>query len=240
MAPAVRGAIAQVALPPPGAAHGRHRVRCGVRRPADRRLDRRDHNARSPIEAVALGRPYQQVSFRTRDGLQLPCGYVPSRKRAAVIAFPGRTGPVGQAQMLVCHGCGVLMFDPRGASESHGDYNAYGWHGERDLDAAIKFLLIRNGADAARIGGIGCPSAASSCSRPPRTSRCCAPWSPKARRALDPRAPRRGHPPSDQLSSRPPQPQSSPVACRPRRSPISSAESRPGGVLHLRPATAAR
>ena len=113
------------------------------------------HKARSPIEAVDLGRPYQQVSFRTSDGLRLRGWYVPSRNRVAVIAFPGRTGPVGQARMLVRHGYGVLMFDPRGASESQGDYNAYGWNGERDLDAAIKFLLTRNDVDPARIGGIG-------------------------------------------------------------------------------------
>ena len=113
------------------------------------------HRARSPVEAVDLGRPYQRVSFRTSDGLRLVGWYVPSRTRAAVIAFPGRAGPVGQARMLVRHGYGVLMFDPRGAGESQGDYNAYGWNGERDLDAAIRFLASREDVDLTRIGGIG-------------------------------------------------------------------------------------
>lgn len=113
------------------------------------------HTVRSPITPVDLGRPYQHVSFRTNDGLRLVGWYVPSLNRAAVIAFPGRTGPVGQARMLARHGYGVLMFDPRGAGESQGDYNAYGWKGERDLDAAIRFLAIREDVDLTRIGGIG-------------------------------------------------------------------------------------
>ena len=113
------------------------------------------HRARSPITRVDLGRPYQQVSFRTSDGLRLVGWYVPSLNRAAVIAFPGRAGPVGQARMLARRGYGVLMFDPRGAGESQGDYNAYGWNGERDLDAAIRFLASREDVDLTRIGGIG-------------------------------------------------------------------------------------
>ena len=95
------------------------------------------------------------MSFRTSDGLRLVGWYVPSLNRAAVIAFPGRAGPVGQARMLARRGYGVLMFDPRGAGESQGDYNAYGWNGERDLDAAIRFLASREDVDLTRIGGIG-------------------------------------------------------------------------------------
>lgn len=113
------------------------------------------HKARSPVVAADLGRPYQQVTFRTADGLRLAGWYVPSRNRAAVIVFPGRSGPVRQARMLARRGYGVLLFDRRGEGESDGDLNLFGWNGEPDLRAAIAFLRRRPDVDAARIGGLG-------------------------------------------------------------------------------------
>jgi hypothetical protein len=113
------------------------------------------HKARSPVRAANLGRPYGRVSFRTSDGLLLRGWYVPSRNRAAVIAFPGRAGPVPHARMLARHGYGVLLFDRRGEGESEGDYNARGWNGERDLTAALDFLRRRPDVDQRRIGGLG-------------------------------------------------------------------------------------
>jgi hypothetical protein len=69
------------------------------------------HVTRAVVPAAKLGAPYQQVSFTTSDGLTLHGWYVPSRNRAAVIAFPGRAGPQKHARMLVRHGYGVLLFD---------------------------------------------------------------------------------------------------------------------------------
>jgi fermentation-respiration switch protein FrsA (DUF1100 family) len=113
------------------------------------------HKARAPVTAADLGRPYERVGFTTRDGLRLEGWYVPSRNRAAVIAFPGRSGPVRHARMLARHGYGVLLFDRRGEGASQGDYNAYGWGGEPDLRAALAFLGRRRDVDPRRIGGIG-------------------------------------------------------------------------------------
>src|SRR5215212_6923608 len=67
------------------------------------------HPARSPVTAADLGRPYERVQLRTSDGLSLAAWYVPSRSRAAVIAFPGRTGPVRHARLLARAGYGVLL-----------------------------------------------------------------------------------------------------------------------------------
>src|SRR4051812_33848469 len=113
------------------------------------------HTARAVVPANELGVAYENVSFRTSDGLRLEGWYVPSRNGAAVISFPGRNGPQRQARMLARHGYGVLLFDRRGEGRSEGAPNAWGWGGERDIEAAVAFLRHRHDVDAARIGGIG-------------------------------------------------------------------------------------
>jgi hypothetical protein len=114
-----------------------------------------NHKARAPVANVDLGRPYVDVSLTTSDGLRLAGWYVPSRNGAAVIAFPGRKGPVRQARMLVRRGYGVLLLDRRGEGESPGDFNARGWGGEPDLRAAVAYLRGRPDVHGGRIGGLG-------------------------------------------------------------------------------------
>src|SRR5262249_57877238 len=101
-----------------------------------------------------LGVPYEDVEFRTSDGLLLEGWYVRSRNGAAVISFPGRSGTQARAKLLARHGYGVLLFDRRGEGMSQGDPNAFGWHGARDVDAAIAYLRHRPDVDSQRIGGI--------------------------------------------------------------------------------------
>ncbi len=113
------------------------------------------HVARGFVPEAELGATYEEVSFKTSDGLELEGWYIPSRNGAAVIAFPGRKGPQRPARMLARHGYGVLLFDRRGEGESEGDPNTFGWRGERDLDAAVAFLEQRADVDPGRIGGIG-------------------------------------------------------------------------------------
>ena len=113
------------------------------------------HTARGFVPAADLGAAHVDVSFTTGDGLELRGWYIPSRNRAAVIAFPGRSGPQRPARLLARHGYGVLLFDRRGEGESEGDPNAFGWQGDRDLEAAVAFLQRRPDVDPERIGGIG-------------------------------------------------------------------------------------
>ena len=113
------------------------------------------HTGRAVVPAPHLGAPHEDVAFTTSDGLELRGWYVPSRNGAAVIAFPGRSGPQPQARMLIRHGYGVLLFDRRGEGESEGDPNSWGWGGDRDLHAAIAFLQDRPDVEPGRIGGIG-------------------------------------------------------------------------------------
>jgi fermentation-respiration switch protein FrsA (DUF1100 family) len=113
------------------------------------------HVARGFVPTPELGAPYEEVSFTTSDGLELEGWYIPSTNRAAVIAFPGRSGSQRPARMLASHGYGVLLFDRRGEGESEGDPNIFGWKGERDVRAAVAFLQSRPDVDPDRIGAIG-------------------------------------------------------------------------------------
>ena len=118
------------------------------------------HTARAEVPRADLGTAYEKVEFTTSDGLLLKGWYIPSKNRAAVIAFPGRSGPQKQARMLARHGYGVLLFDRRGEGASEGDPNVFGWGGERDLLAAAAYLRSRRTSTARGSGPSACRSAA--------------------------------------------------------------------------------
>ena len=113
------------------------------------------HRPRADVAPADLGRPYEQLTIRTSDGLDLAALYVPSLNGAAVISYPTRWGKVAQARMLVRHGYGVLLLDARGYDGSEGDPNIFGWAGPRDIDAAVAWLQERPDVKGGRVGGIG-------------------------------------------------------------------------------------
>ena len=113
------------------------------------------HRPRADVGPADLGRPYEEVTLRTSDGLDLAAWYVPSRNGAAVISYPTRQGKLPQARMLVRHGYGVLLLDARGYDGSEGDPNTFGWAGAEDIDAAVAWLHRRPDVRDGRIGGIG-------------------------------------------------------------------------------------
>jgi uncharacterized protein len=113
------------------------------------------HVARAEVPTANLGAPYENVEFETSDGLTLKGWYIESRNGAAVISFPGRASSQKRAKILADHGYGVLLFDRRGEGESEGDPNLFGWQGERDVHAAVKYLQGRPDVDPVRIGAIG-------------------------------------------------------------------------------------
>jgi uncharacterized protein len=113
------------------------------------------HVARAEVPTADLGAPYENVAFTTSDGLTLKGWYIESKNGAAVISFPGRASSQKRAKMLANHGYGVVVFDRRGEGESEGDPNLFGWQGERDVHAAVRFLQTRPDVDPERIGGIG-------------------------------------------------------------------------------------
>lgn len=109
---------------------------------------------RDAVVQADLGRPHEDVTLITRDGVELSAWYVPPLNRAAVITFP-RAWTVKQARMLVDNGYGVLMVDPRGYGDSEGDPNAYGWGSTADIDAAATWLRDQDDVGRRRIGGLG-------------------------------------------------------------------------------------
>jgi dienelactone hydrolase len=96
--------------------------------------------------------PYENVTVTTSDSLKLTASYVPSKNRAAVILFPGATRS-DEARMLIRHGYGVLLLNPRGQGTSEGD--TVRWAGDRDLIAGAEYLKTRPDVDDNRIGGFG-------------------------------------------------------------------------------------
>jgi hypothetical protein len=109
------------------------------------------HTGRGVVEPD-LRVPYEQVTVTTSDSLDLTGSYVPSKNRAAVILFPGATRSA-EARMLIRHGYGVLLLNPRGQGTSEGD--TVRWAGDRDLIAGAQYLKARPDVDDDRIGGYG-------------------------------------------------------------------------------------
>ena len=109
------------------------------------------HTGRGVVEPD-LRVPYEQITVTTSDSIQLTGSYVPSKNRAAVILFPGATRSA-EARMLIRHGYGVLLLNPRGQGTSEGD--TVRWAGDRDLIAGAEYLKTRPDVDDRRIGGFG-------------------------------------------------------------------------------------
>ena len=115
------------------------------------------HLFRTPVGAPPDG--FDAVSFASRDGLELSGWYRASANGAAVVlvytAGGDRLGSVQHARLLARHGYGVLLYDARGAGESEGSPNGYGWDWEHDLRGALDFLETRPDVAPGRLGAFG-------------------------------------------------------------------------------------
>jgi pimeloyl-ACP methyl ester carboxylesterase len=98
---------------------------------------------------------YETVRFTASDGVDLEGWYRPSRNGASLLMISGgggnRRSTLRHAEMLVRHGYGVLVYDPRGSGNSEGTINSYGWGWEKDAAAALDFLATRSD----RVGVLG-------------------------------------------------------------------------------------
>jgi dienelactone hydrolase len=105
------------------------------------------------------GLTYQNVAFRTADGIRLSAWYVPARNGAAVVLLAGsgstRTAVLPQAAVLARHGYGALLLDGRGHGLSGGHAMDFGWWGNRDTTAAVSFLARQPGVHVGKIAVLG-------------------------------------------------------------------------------------
>ncbi len=103
--------------------------------------------------------PFDEVEFKSRDGIELNGWYIPSKNRAAVILVhslgSSRLQMRNYAHALVNKGYGVLLFDLRGHARSGGTVSSFGWVEHLDLFGAYDLLKQKEEIDPARIGVIG-------------------------------------------------------------------------------------
>lgn len=106
-----------------------------------------------------LGLGFESVTLRTSDGVDLAAWWVPGDDEAAVVLLHGagstRTSVLDHAGVLADDGYGVLLLDARGHGGSEGRGMAFGWYGERDVAAALDFLVAQPGVAPERIGLVG-------------------------------------------------------------------------------------
>jgi len=122
--------------------------------------------ARQPLDppAASVAATYEEVSFRSTDGLLLRGWWfpVPSADRAVVVVH-GRAAnrikssfnPQRIAQFLLANRYSVLLFDLRAHGESEGVRYSLGQYETRDVIAAIDFAQGKAGIDRRRVAIIG-------------------------------------------------------------------------------------
>ncbi len=103
------------------------------------------------------------AAFETADGVTFRAWYTPPTDTEAagpvIVVLPGSGGDKGSTlphtRVLFDHGYGTLALDSRGAGDSGGVGNAWGWRGAQDVADAVDWLRARPEVDASRIGILG-------------------------------------------------------------------------------------
>jgi fermentation-respiration switch protein FrsA (DUF1100 family) len=100
------------------------------------------------------GMAYEDITFKTDDGLTLNGWFVPSEDAGNVLLFfHGNGGNISHrlGSIRLFHGLGlsVLIFDYRGYGQSEGKPEEQGMY--RDAEAAWRYLVEGRGIDPARI-----------------------------------------------------------------------------------------
>jgi pimeloyl-ACP methyl ester carboxylesterase len=110
----------------------------------------------SPDQAGLNG---EQVTFQSRDGLNLTGWFIPGQENANVILIHGLGGRgmhmIYHATALSAYGYGVLMFDLRAHGSSEGDTCTWGWLEMEDVLGAVDYLRSRPDTHRAPLGVLG-------------------------------------------------------------------------------------
>ena len=100
---------------------------------------------------------YENVTFKTSDGLKLKGWFIPSNKSNDTIivmhGYPTNKADVLPFSMFLLKKFNVFLFDFRSFGESEGSYTTAGYKEVNDLDAAVSYLKSRKDTD--NIGALG-------------------------------------------------------------------------------------
>ena len=117
----------------------------------------RGHPLGSGRTPATVGLSYQDVRISSFDGTRLAGWWVASHNGAAVIVLTGsgstRDDVLAHAALVARAGYGALLLDFRGHGDSGGRIMDLGWGAERDVHAAVSWVLARPGVS--RVGVLG-------------------------------------------------------------------------------------
>ncbi|MBI4132611.1 MAG: alpha/beta fold hydrolase [Candidatus Sungbacteria bacterium] len=102
----------------------------------------------SQITPRDLGMVYEEVSFKTRDGLALSGWFVPSSKQKTktivlLHGYPADKGDILPALSFLQKNYNLFLFDFRYLGKSEGSYSTAGAKEKEDLLSAIRYLKTR-------------------------------------------------------------------------------------------------
>jgi fermentation-respiration switch protein FrsA (DUF1100 family) len=111
----------------------------------------------SNITPLHLKLPYDDVRFRTTDGLTLRGWYIPSSRRAkgtilVTHGYPADKGDLLPLVQFLHRRYNLFLFDFRSFGQSEGSVTTVGYREQEDLRAAIRYL---RGRGETNIGGFG-------------------------------------------------------------------------------------
>ncbi|MGI9146865.1 MAG: alpha/beta hydrolase [Chloroflexota bacterium] len=101
----------------------------------------------------------EAVAFTSSDGIPLAGTFVAPRNGAVVVLAHGlaadRVQLLGEAQLLVEHGYGILLFDERAHGASGGSLSTWGYLESGDVERAVDFIGQRTQLSVGQIGLLG-------------------------------------------------------------------------------------
>jgi dipeptidyl aminopeptidase/acylaminoacyl peptidase len=134
----------------------------GVNAIAYRRADSLVHPGKTPALSTPISFgivKFEDVRYRTRDGMVIAGWYMPGERSAAVILLHGfaanRSQMLPDALLLHNAGFHVLTIDCRACGDSTGKVNTFGYAEVEDVRGAIEYLSEQPGVDPERIGVAG-------------------------------------------------------------------------------------
>jgi pimeloyl-ACP methyl ester carboxylesterase len=102
---------------------------------------------------------FQEITFKSQDGLTLFGRFVRSRNHATILLLHPLSGASNRmllyAELLAKAGYGVFMIDLRAHGSSDGDTSTYGLREAEDVAGAVDYLLHRLDVNGQKIGALG-------------------------------------------------------------------------------------